>query len=208
MFQKAVAGLFGALCLFASAAAADTALTPETAKRFVASLDAMETLGKEFEADGKTDKLKIDIEPKAGEPFKPFSTTVTALKTQYPADYAKLQTAVKSHGFSAEDWSVAGDQVMVAYVALKMEEENPQAMAQMHQMHAMDKSVLDQMPPEMKAQMTRAMAMMDAVHNVSAQDKAAVATVKKDLDTYMDKKAAEAGAMDHSGHDMDHSGHH
>ena len=105
---KQVIGALGAFMLLtAPVGAADSAaLTPDTAKRFVASLDAMETLGKELDAAGKADKLKVDIEPKAGEAFKPFSKTVTALKAQYPADYAKLQTAVKPHGFSAENWGV------------------------------------------------------------------------------------------------------
>lgn len=199
MLKHFFAAAAAALLMTAGAGAADKPLTADAAKRFVASLDSIETLGKEFEAEGKADNLKVDTMPKAGEPFKPFSKSVAALKTQYPADYAKLENAVKPHGFSAEGWSQAGDQVMVAYVALRMQEENPQAMAQMQQMHAMDKSMLDQMPPEMKSQITTAMAMMDMVQNVSAEDKKAVAAVRDDLDAYVEKQAAKAG-IDHSGH--------
>lgn len=199
MLKHLFAAAAAALLMTAGAGAADKPLTADAAKRFVASLDDIETLGREFEAEGKVDNMKIDTMPKAGEPFKPFSKSVTALKAQYPGDYAKLQNAVKPHGFSAEDWSVAGDQVMIAYMALRMEEENPQALAQMQQMHAMDKSMLDQLPPEMKAQMNMAMAMMETVQNASAEDKKAVAAVKDDLDAYVEKQAEKAG-IDHSGH--------
>lgn len=190
---KTAAILAGSFFLFASgAAAADAPLTVDSAKRFVASLDSVKTLGEEFEAEGKTDTLEVDAIPKAGEPFQPYSKSVAALKKQYPQDYSKLNAAVHKHGFAAEEWGAVGDRVMVAYLARKMEKENPQAMAQMH---AMDPSMLDMMPPEMKAQMMQAQAMMQTVAAASPEDKKIVAEVEADLDAYMEKEAAA-----HSGH--------
>jgi hypothetical protein len=112
------------------------------------------------------------------------------LKAKYPADYSRLDAAVKPQGFSAIDWGAAGDRVMVAYMALKMENENPQAMAQMQ---AMDPAMLDMMPPEMKVQMMQAQAMMATIANASAEDKKAVAEVENDLDAFMDKQDKHAG---------------
>ncbi|MCK5750234.1 MAG: hypothetical protein KAH44_28715 [Oricola sp.] len=190
---KKIALFAGSFFVFVTGAfAADAPLTADAAKRFVASLDSVKTLADEFEASGKTEALELDAMPKAGEPFKPYSKSIAALKDQYPADYTKLQSAVKPHGFNAEEWGSVGDRVMVAYLARKMEKENPDAMAQMAQM---DPNMLNMMPPEMKAQVMQAKAMLDAVAAAPAEDKAVVAEVEGDLDAFMEEEAAE-----HSGH--------
>ena len=184
----------GAVLVFATgpAFAGEAALTADTAKRFVASLSSVESLGKELEAEGKTDEMRFDADPKAGEEFKPYSKAVVALKAKYPSDYGRLSKAVKPHGFSAEEWGGAGDKVMIAYMALKMEKENPQAMAQMQ---AMDPNMLDMMPPEVKAQFEKMKVMMDTVAAASPEDKKAVAEVEDELDAYMENQSE-----DHSAH--------
>lgn len=169
----------------ATAFAGDKPLTEDEAKRFVASLYSVETLGEDLEAQGKIENLNVDAKPKAGEAFKPYSNAVTALSKKYPADHAKLAKAVKAHGFSADDWGVVGDRVMIAYMAVKMEEDDPQAMAMME---GMDASMLEMMPPEMRTQMEGAFAMMETVKNAPASDKAAIAAVKADLDAYMERE--------------------
>lgn len=190
--MKYVMALGAALVMMVGVAgAADAPLTADTAKRFVASLPALESLGEEMEAEGKNEQLRFDTEPTVGEEFKPYSKAVMAMKTKYPSDYGRLNKAVKAHGFSAENWGAAGDRVMIAYMALKMEKENPGAAAQMQ---AMDPSMLDMMPPEMKAQFARAKLMMDTVAAASDEDKAAVAEVEDELDAYMDKQSAKHAA--------------
>lgn len=178
----------GAVLIFVAgpAFAGDDALTADAAKRFVASLPAVESLGEELEAEGKTDEMRVNTQPKPGEAFKPFSGAVKALKSKHPSEYGRLSNTVKPHGFSAESWGEAGDKVMIAYMALKMEKENPGAMAQMQ---AMDPAMMDMMPPEMKAQMEQAMAMMETVADVSPEDKKAVAEVEDELDAYMEEQA-------------------
>ncbi|WP_375201953.1 hypothetical protein [Hyphococcus sp.] len=179
----------GAALVFAagSAFAGDSALTADTAKRFVASLPSVETLAESLEAEGRVEEMRFDTEPKAGEEFKPYSKAVMALKAKYPSDYGKLSSAVKPHGFTAEEWGVAGDKVMIAYMALKMDKEDPGAMAQME---AMDPAMLEMMPPEMKAQMERVKAMMATIAAASPEDKKAVAEVEDELDAYMDEQGA------------------
>lgn len=173
------------LLFFASAAfAGDTPLTEDQAKRFVASLAAVDSLGDELQAQGKIENLNVDAKPKAGEAFKPYSNAVTALSKTYPADHAKLVKAVKAHGFSANDWGLVGDRVMIAYMAVKMEEDDPQAMAMME---GMDASMLEMMPPEMRTQMEGAFAMMETVKNAPEADKQAIASVKPKLDAYMER---------------------
>ena len=195
MFKKAAIAA-GSFFLFLSGAVAEDApLTEESASRFVDSLDTVKALGEALEAEGKTKELQFDSAPKAGEPFKPYSKSVVALKAKYPGDYAKLDAAVKKHGFGAEEWGAVGDRVMVAYLARKMETENPQAMAQMQHM---DASMMDMLPPEMKAQMMQAQAMMQAVAAASPEDKKAVAKVEDKLDAYMDVEASPP--QSHAGH--------
>ncbi|GJL91103.1 hypothetical protein [Hyphococcus sp.] len=174
------------------ALAADAPLTVDTAKRFVSSLESVESLGEEFVTNGKADKLMIDVQPKANEKFKPYSNAVFALKEKYPSDYSRLNSAVKPHGFSAEEWGAAGDRVMIAYMALKMEKENPQAMTQMQ---AMDPSMMAMLPPDMKQQFEQAQIMMETISSASDEDKKIVAEVADDLDDYMDRTADA-----HSGH--------
>lgn len=184
---KSLLGAFGAFVLLAANAfAGDGAITADQAKRFVESLPALDELGDTLEAEGKMDELQINATPVAGEEFKPYSQAVVGLKEKYPGDYAKLNDAVKPHGFSADEWGLVGDRVIIAYLAIKMDEENPGAMAQMQ---AMDKSMLDQMPPEIKAQFEQAMVMMETIENASPEDKAAVETVKEQLDEYMEEQS-------------------
>ncbi|CAK9041898.1 Peptidyl-tRNA hydrolase ArfB (PTH) (Alternative ribosome-rescue factor B) [Durusdinium trenchii] len=143
-------------------------LTEDQAKRFVATLAAVEALGDSLEADGKIENLQIAQQPKAGELFKPYSTAVTALKTEYPADHAKLASAVKAHGFSTAEWGRVGDRVMIAYLAVKMQEEDPRSI---EMMAGMDKSMMDMVPPEMRAQLESTFAMMETVKNAPEGDK-------------------------------------
>ncbi|WP_133162252.1 hypothetical protein [Hyphococcus luteus] len=190
MLKKA-AFVAGSFFLFVSHAVAADALTVDAAQRFVESLHSVKALGDRLEAEGKAEQLQLDMQPKAGEPFAPYSKSVTALKAKYPDEYSELKSAVKPHGFSAEEWGVTGDQVMVAYFARKMEKENPGAMAQME---AMDPAMLEQMPPQMKEQIMQAKAMMETISKVPPENKEVVAEVEDDLDAYMEaEEAAQAG---------------
>ena len=180
----AAAAVAGVLSI--AAALADNApLTEDQAKRFVASLSEVEALGDKLEAEGKTEQLKIDGAPKAGEPFRPYSAAVAVLQEKYPADHARLASAVRSHGFSAGDWGAVGDRVMIAYMALKMEEDDPRAM---EMMEGMDASMIEMMPPEMRVQMESAFAMMETVKNAPAADKSVVSEVKDELDAYLERE--------------------
>ncbi|WP_425410354.1 hypothetical protein [Hyphococcus sp.] len=186
MLKSCIAGVSALLFLASGALAADKPLTEDQAKRFVETLEAVEELGKEFETEGKMEEFRLATTPVAGEAFKPYSGAVASLKENHPGDHARLEKAVKPHGFSADEWAGVGDRIMVAYLAVKMEEENPQAMAQMA---SMDKSMLDMMPPDMQAQMAQALAMVETIKNATPEDKAAVASVREDLDAYMEKQA-------------------
>ncbi|WP_411819351.1 hypothetical protein ABFZ85_10725 [Hyphococcus formosus] len=164
---------------------AGDALTEDQAKRFVESLDSVNGFGDELEASGKTDRLAIDTQPKAGEKFMPYTKAISALKTNYPADYGRFAQLIKPHGFNADEWSGVGDRVMIAYLALHMQQEDPQAMAMLKQM---DRSMLDNLPPELKSQMEASLVLVEAVQNAPQADMKVVSTVKAELDAYMEKQ--------------------
>lgn len=165
--------------------AGDAPLTEDQAKRFVKTLPALDALKLEMDSEGKSDRMKVATHPKAGEPFQPYTNAVAALKKDFPADHARLSKAVKPFGFSAQEWGVVGDRVMIAHMANKMEAEDPRTMAMMENM---DQSMIDMMPPEMKARLEATFAMMETVKNAPAEDREVVATVGDELDEYMENE--------------------
>ncbi|MHA7872693.1 MAG: hypothetical protein ACX939_10115 [Hyphococcus sp.] len=184
MLKKLSAGAVSAVLMIAGAVANNLApLTEDQAKRFVASLASVEALGEELEAEGKTNEMQIERQPIAGEAFKPYSNAVMILKEKHPSDHARLAKKVKAHGFSTDEWGHVGDRVMVAYLALKMQEEDPRSL---QMMEGMDASMMEMVPPEMRAQLESTFAMMETVKNAPDADKEAVAAVKDDLDDYME----------------------
>ena len=166
-----------------SAYADEKPLTVDQVKRFAASLPALNALGAEFEEEGKIENLRIANKPVEGEVFQPYTNAVAMLSEKYPADLKRLEAAVKPHGFKTKEWGHIGDRVMVAYLALKMEEEDPDSMAMME---GFDKSMLDMVPPEMHAQLQQTFLMLETVKNAPEADKKIVAEVKPELDKVID----------------------
>ena len=106
-----------------SAAAENKPLTVDQAKRFVATLPAVNALGADFEKEGKIEQLKIENKPVPGKDFVPYSNAVTILSEKHPADLKRLESSIKPQGFKAAEWGHVGDRVMIAYLALKMGRE-------------------------------------------------------------------------------------
>lgn len=206
VFKKSIAGValaastaaFGAgsltLAIAPEAVAADATAAPlreADVERFVGTLDDVAAFGKKLEAAGKDDLLNRQEQPTADAPFAPYSTGVSELKAQYPADHAELAGILKSHGFAPAEWGAVGDRVIIAYIALKIAEENPEALDMADQMAALDPAMLAQMPPQMKAQMDRMKAMVETVRRAPDADKKAVAPSKAALDAHVARQTEE-----------------
>ena len=166
----------------------DAPLTEDQARKFAQSLEPVNELGREMEAEGKTGEVQFDTRPKAGEKFRPYSKAVESLQKNYPAELNRLEKAVRPFGFSAPEWARIGDRVIVAYLALEMDDEDPRTAEMMAEM---DQSMLDMMPPEMRPQLEAAFAMMETVRNAPEADKQVVAKVKPELDAVLDRPAAQ-----------------
>lgn len=185
MFKTIIAALAFTFFAAGAAVAGDAPLTEDQAKRFVKTLPALEALKNEMDEEGKSEHMNVATRPKAGEPFKPYSNAVAALKKDFPADHARLAKAVKPFGFTAAEWGNVGDRVMIAHMANKMQNEDPRTMAMMENM---DPSMIDMMPPEMRDQLASTFAMMETVKNAPAEDREVVAKVGDELDAYMENE--------------------
>lgn len=180
LISATLAALVGFILWAVPALAAD--LTTERASRFVETLKPVSELGQRLEAEGKNNSFSFDPMPKEGETFQPYTKAVEALAGHMPAHHAELKSIVKKQGFTPAEWGETGDRVMMAYIAAKMEKEEPGAMAQLQ---AMDPAMLDMMPPQVKEQMANMMAMMKTVEAVPAADKAAIEPVIPALEEFM-----------------------
>jgi len=166
------------------ASAADKALTEDEARRFIASLADIDTLAKTLEEAGDP-ALEIDTQPKPGENFSPYGRMIPVLKENHQSVHKRLSAAVKPHGFSTEEWGSVGDRLIIAYMAVKMEEENPGAVAQMK---AMDKSMLEMLPQAQRDQFASAIAMAETVENAPAADKEIAKKVGPEMEKYMNRQ--------------------
>ena len=180
-FASALIILFSGLSI---AHAADKALTEDEARRFIASLEDVDKLAKTLEEAGDP-ALDIDTQPKSGEEFSPYGRMIPILKDKHQAVHKRLAATVKPHGFSTEEWGATGDKLITAYMAVKMEQENPQALAQMK---AMDKSMLEMLPAAQREQFATAIAMAETVENAPASDKKVAKSVQKEMDDYMERQ--------------------
>jgi len=75
--------------------------------------------------------------------------------------------------------------LIIAYMAVKMEEENPGAVAQMK---AMDKSMLEMLPQAQRDQFASAIAMAETVENAPAADKEIAKKVGPEMEKYMNRQ--------------------
>lgn len=155
------------------------ALTAKAAESFVASMDDVNTLAKRMEDEGKTKMFDVKNEPVPGEKFKPYSTSLPVLKSEYPAEYKELENIVQKHGFkSPETWAETGDEVMMAYAASKV---NIPAAAQMPQLSP---EMIAQMPPDAQAAMKQGLAAMETMRDVPQAHKDIIAPLTPKIDAW------------------------
>jgi hypothetical protein len=176
--------------------AARAALTEKDVTQFVSAIQDVENFSDTLKKEGKDKALEADaskVDQKKG--FAPYANGVESLKTKFPDDYKKLGDIVKSHGFAnQENWADTSDSVMHAYMALKIQEQNPDAFKQLKAMTPEEKA---KMPPEAQQQIERAMAMMKIVESAPEADKTAVKKHMTDIDAWLDRAAkADAAAKE------------
>ena len=119
--------LLVAIMIAASSLAAETALTKDNVKRFVASYETIHGIAKEHESlfDVKSEQKSAE-----GKTPQPFSDALSAM--QEHAVYDDVVAAMGSHGFSdPAEWASIGNRVVQVVVALMAEEYQPEMQAKM-----------------------------------------------------------------------------
>lgn len=166
------------LLLVPSALAAS--LTSGAAEGFVNSLTDVNNLAQQMEEEGKDRIFEGQAEPVPGKKFAPYSESLPLLKSEYPAEYKELGKIVRKHGFkSQESWATAGDNVMLAYMAGKMNIPAASAMPQL------PPGMADKLPPETRAQMAKSLAVMETIRDVPQEHKDIVAPLTPKIDMWI-----------------------
>jgi hypothetical protein len=185
--------IFALAAAFAAAvvpALAADSLNTETVRHFVETLAPVQAFGDSLEKEGKLNVL-VGGGATVDGAFEPYSAGVTALKAQLPADFNRLEAVVKPHGFTPELWGATGDRVMAAYMALRIERDEPGALAALE---PVDPAEMQKMPPEMRKQMQDYAAMMEAVKKAPDDDKKAVLPAMDAIDAHINAQGDPAAA--------------
>lgn len=179
--MKRVFAYAAAFALTAAPAFAANPLNADEVRHFVETLAPIEAFGDSLEKEGKLNVL-VGSGATLDGAFKPYSSGVAALKRELPGEFGRLAAVVKPHGFTPEGWGATGDRVMAAYMALRIERDEPGALAALE---PVDPAQLEKMPPEMRQQMQDYAAMMEAVKKAPEEDKKAVMPAMDMIDAHI-----------------------
>lgn len=102
-------------------------------RHFVETLAPVQAFGDSLEKEGKLNVL-VGGGATVDGAFEPYSASVAALKAQWPTDFSRLEAVVNPHGFTPEEWGAVGDRMMAAYMALRIERDEPGALAALEPM--------------------------------------------------------------------------
>lgn len=163
------------LLAFSPLAAHAEALTDQTIRSFISSLEALQGMEDEFE------ELTDDLGAEEGTAEMPdmsriFSSSVEKIKGHDMHD--RLEDVVQQHGFSGtEQWGKTGDRIFHAWSALEMGEQS----GQMNQEMARAMAEIDNNPnmseaqkQQMREMMGGAMSVFEQAANAPEADKRAV----------------------------------
>ncbi|MBV1786837.1 hypothetical protein KQ940_02090 [Marinobacterium sp. D7] len=172
---------FLALLLATSMAAAE--LAPARIEAYIASLSSVRELGDQLKAEGKQELLARQIMPRAGEPFDPHQRAVRTLNRDEPNYFVRLEKSVLQQGFTSVDsWAKTGDQIVLAYGAVKVSAESPQMLALAARSGPEQELLLQTLPEPQQGQLRQALVVAKALARVPEADKRAVRPYVGQLD--------------------------
>lgn len=182
--------LFAAAPAFAQSATGS--LTASQAQSFVAAIPDMEILADKFRAEGKEGFLESAVRPRPGDTeFKPYTRGLAAMQEKYPDDYDLIGETVSKRGFrNAEEWAAAGDKVMLAYLAVKMEGQQYQTLKAMANVPP---EVMTKLPPKMVSQIEQARTVMTVAENTPPADKETARPYVPAIDAWLAREQKKLG---------------
>ncbi|GGC04784.1 hypothetical protein GCM10011352_33680 [Marinobacterium zhoushanense] len=171
------------LTLMSVSSMAAAELAPARIEAYIASLSTVRELGDQLKAEGKQDLLARQIMPRAGEPFDPHQRAVQTLRRNEPDYYTRLESNVLRQGFtSADSWARTGDQIVLAYGAVKVSAESPQMLALAARSGPEQEILLQTLPEPQQGQLRQALVVAKALARVPEADKRAVRPYVAQLD--------------------------
>lgn len=187
---RAVA-LAAVLCIVGFNPAFAGKLTADQVKNFVSAIPEVEVFANDMRATGKDKELEKAAEPKPGDDsFTPYQKSIVLMKEKFPEDYSRLGNIVTRHGFaSQESWASAGDDVMLAYMAIKMGDQGRKSM---EAIAAMPEEAKASLSPEARAQMEQAVHMMEIIGSVPAENKTALEPHLASIDQWLERGRQQA----------------
>lgn len=186
---RAACAIVLVLALAAPAAAAPEKAAPLTSDQilgFITSLPDLDALSDEF---GEDPWVKTPAGKDPGSlPESPLAAAAALMEGHAAA--GRIREVVGRHGFSGiMAWAQAGDRIIRAYLANKMDEENPEMAAQMKQ--AMEEIEKSSMPAEQKEAMKQmviaSQKAMAAYASAPPADREAVKEHMKELEDTLNR---------------------
>lgn len=166
--------------LFVSPLGLAQTLEADTVEAFIESLDPVTRYAQGLDDEVTEGVLGADVIPQPGEPLQPYTRSLEYLREEQGEAYEAMGELVEEQGFdSLEEWAATGDRVMVAWLALQMEGND---------VGPISPEMLEQVPPQMRPQIERMLAMMEAVRNAPPEDIEAVRPFAARLQDYMSEQ--------------------
>ena len=190
--MKYVLNAFVMICargFFAAPAFAEK-LSTDNVSKFVKALPDVEIFSEGLHKEGKDKELNVALQPKLGEKsYAPYLMGIEIMKEKLPSDYAKLGDIVKKHDFkSQEEWANTGDGVMLAYMAIKIDQENPNALKQLRDIPEATKA---KMPEAQKAQLNQSIRMMEIFTSAPKEDREAVKPHMNEISAWLERSKSK-----------------
>ncbi len=130
-------------------------------------------------------RLRTELQPVAGEAFRPHARGLTILQHQQPGLFGQLDQLARGGRFvDAQSWAWVGDRVLMGYAALKAEAAYPQILELARSMQTMDPALQAMMPPQFQTRVAQIGVMAQEVARVSEADKQVLRPYLGSLDAH------------------------
>nr|WP_067298579.1 hypothetical protein [Marinobacterium profundum] len=159
-------------------------LSTQQVEAYIALMPEVKTFANQIDpALGQ--RLRTELQPVAGEAFRPHARGLTILQQQQPGQFGQLDQLARGGRFvDAQSWAWVGDRVLIGYAALKAEAAYPQILELARSMQTMDPALQAMMPPQFQARVSQIGVMAQEVSKVSEADKQVLRPFLGQLDTH------------------------
>lgn len=158
-------------------------LKQATVQAYMATLPDVRSLSNKLEASGAGDNFMEKMKPRPGQPFQPHWNGVQLLKSKHADYYQQLTSIVTREGFaSATRWAHLGDQIVMTYIALKLDHLDPKLRMILNLPQKQQAQMLQFMSAHDREYLQQLQSVVQNASTVDANDKRVVAPFEKRLD--------------------------